>query len=173
MYLYRVPCFRGHPMSPDGLPKRREEAETVDSILKHVSLTMASVCPELRVAPVHTGSAAGGRSGLPVPPLGGTPVPGLGSFVSSAPRERGMSGFAGSALVMREVIERPTTAPAVVAQAHAYAPANGAGAWNDHGRNEWADGGAAAFAGTAAIASKTQQTKKRAFRGLEPWRDPA
>jgi hypothetical protein len=51
--------------------------------------------------------------------------------------------------------------------AHAYAAAaNGAGA-----QAKWIESGVP-FAGSANVATKTQQTT-RAFRGLEPWRDPA
>ncbi|WP_329136222.1 hypothetical protein OG552_24085 [Streptomyces sp. NBC_01476] len=84
---------------------------------------------------------------------------------------------------VRERSERPTQAPAVaaaVAQAQAYAsaaPTNGAGAGGAKGAN--AANGAAlngrafkeyAFNGQQ---KKTQQHGKWAFRGLEPWSDPA
>ncbi|MEV6011580.1 hypothetical protein AB0M29_32790 [Streptomyces sp. NPDC051976] len=71
---------------------------------------------------------------------------------------------------VRERNERPIQAPAVAAaaktQASAYAfaaAANGAGAGTANG----IDGG------TAKGQQKTQQHGKWAFRGLEPWSDPA
>jgi len=74
-------------------------------------------------------------------------------------------------LPVSERIERPTQAPAVAAakaQAQAYAfaaAANGAGAGTAKG--------AEAANGHANGQQKTQQHGKWAFRGLEPWSDPA
>jgi hypothetical protein len=79
-------------------------------------------------------------------------------------------------LPARERSERPTGAPAVAAakaQASAYAfaaAANGAGATSAHA------GGTADGSGIAngnGQQKKTQQHGKWAFRGLEPWSDPA
>lgn len=67
--------------------------------------------------------------------------------------------------IKRERAERPTWAPVAGAWAHAYVVASGAGAQ----ANEAED---ASFTATDVATIRTQQTK-RAFRGLEPWRDPA
>ncbi|MBY8876957.1 hypothetical protein [Actinacidiphila acidipaludis] len=85
------------------------------------------------------------------------------------------TGLSAAALLpispVRERSERPTQAPAVAAakaQAQAYAfaaAANGAGAGTATG--------AAGANGHAIGQQKTQQHGKWAFRGLEPWSDPA
>ena len=67
------------------------------------------------------------------------------------------------------VSERPTKAPAAAAaQAHAYAFAFAAANGAEAGP-EWVD----AFATPHATAVTQQHHMMRAFRGLEPWRDPA
>ncbi|WP_329174965.1 hypothetical protein [Streptomyces sp. NBC_01477] len=75
-------------------------------------------------------------------------------------------------LPIRVRSERPTEAPAVAmaakAKAHAFtsaAAANGAGDGNAKG--------AEGANGSANGQQKTQQYGKWAFRGLEPWSDPA
>ncbi|MER5973828.1 hypothetical protein ABT112_29645 [Streptomyces sp. NPDC002055] len=80
----------------------------------------------------------------------------------------GLSGGAEARLDERHIAvrnERPTQAPAAVeAQASAYAFAvKGADL-----QQKWADGG---FAG--GTTSAAEHHTMRAFRGLEPWRDPA
>jgi hypothetical protein len=99
------------------------------------------------------------------------------SVIATCPLGMSMSGpglsLSTSALlpvipVLRR-IERPTMAPAVAAakaQAQAYAfaaAANGAGAGTAEGANGHAIG----------QHQKTTQHGKWAFRGLEPWSDPA
>lgn len=141
------------------------------SNMKLTSLTVAAPCPVLpSAAPSLARVAAAEQPGLSALSLGGARLrsAGLPDVTRLFMRECGMSGLAVSAAAGRGISERPTQAPAVaVAQAHAYATANGA-----ETRNAWADGNDSALIGGAAIATKTQQTK-RAFRGLEPWRDPA
>ncbi len=72
------------------------------------------------------------------------------------------------------ISERPTQAPAAeAAQATRYAlAANGAGL-----RQQWVDGGFTAkeadVTGNATTVATQHHSTKRAFRGLEPWRDPA
>lgn len=84
-------------------------------------------------------------------------------------RGTGLSGAAEARLVERGIVainERPTKAPAAVAaaQASAYAfAAKGAEL-----QQMWTDGG---FAGVTTSAA--EHHTMRAFRGLEPWRDPA
>jgi hypothetical protein len=80
---------------------------------------------------------------------------GLSGAVEARRVERGMTA----------VNERPTQAPAAVAaQASACAhAAKGAGL-----RQKWTDGGSASGTSSAA-----EYHTMRAFRGLEPWRDPA
>jgi hypothetical protein len=125
----------------------------VSSIVKFTGHTGTAACPVLSTVPSLTQgllgeSRATGLSGLVVSGTAGSRV-----------RATGLAGIA-----MRERSERPTQAPAAVAQAHAYAATNGADA-----EATWRDGGmAAAFAGAAVTKQQT-----RAFRGLEPWRDPA
>jgi hypothetical protein len=81
----------------------------------------------------------------------------------------GLSGAVEARLVERGTVavnERPTQAPAAVAaaQASAYAlAAKGADL-----QREWTDGGFAA--GTTSAA---EHHTMRAFRGLEPWKDPS
>jgi hypothetical protein len=89
---------------------------------------------------------------------------------------RGTGLPTGSLLVLpiRERIERPTQAPAVAAAAKATfaygvaAAANGAGAGS--ATTAFAAGG---NAGANGQQQKTTQHGKWAFRGLEPWSDPA
>jgi hypothetical protein len=95
------------------------------------------------------------------------------SFIGAGVRGTGLS--VSSALLpvlpVRERSERPTQAPAAAAKAQATtayafaAAANGAGA----GTAEGAEGAN----GHAIGQQKTQQHGKWAFRGLEPWSDPA
>ncbi|WP_193453429.1 hypothetical protein [Streptomyces rutgersensis] len=78
----------------------------------------------------------------------------LGTGVSGLAAVRPVSPISLSNLPVRERNERPTQAPAAeaVAQAHAYAYA---------------------FAAAGAGFPKTKQHTMWAFRGLEPWSDPA
>ncbi|MGP3982670.1 hypothetical protein [Streptomyces sp. KR80] len=84
-------------------------------------------------------------------------------------RSTGLSGAGEARLVERGTVvvnERPTQAPAAVAAAAASAyalAANGADL-----QQKWAVGGFA----TGTTSAAEHQTM-RAFRGLEPWRDPA
>ncbi|MEU6849959.1 hypothetical protein ABZ901_08535 [Actinacidiphila alni] len=91
-------------------------------------------------------------------------------------RATGLSSAALPVLPIRERSERPTQAPAAAvaakAQAHASAyaaTANGAGA----GTAKVATNGLAAGFANGNGQQKTQQYGKWAFRGLEPWSDPA
>jgi hypothetical protein len=92
------------------------------------------------------------------------------SFAGAGVRGTGLSVSSAllPALPVRERSERPTQAPAAAAKAQAttaYAfavAANGAGAGTAEGAN-----------GHAIGQQKTQQHGKWAFRGLEPWSDPA
>ncbi|GGO85760.1 hypothetical protein [Wenjunlia tyrosinilytica] len=131
------------------------------SIVKFSSLAVAAPCSEreLSIAPHFTKVSLGDSRGT------GLSARSLGTSVLEASRLRGTGLFAPD---MREGGERPMQAPAVAAAvAHAYAAAvNGAGA-----QAKWIESGVP-FAGSANVATKTQQTT-RAFRGLEPWRDPA
>jgi hypothetical protein len=78
------------------------------------------------------------------------------------------------ARVLGRVDERPFQAPAAAAaQASRYAlAANGAGL-----RQQWVDGGFTANGTSEAtkrhLGTTQHHSKVRAFRGLEPWRDPA
>lgn len=131
------------------------------SILK-LNGTVAAACPELSAAPTAVKSPI--TDGL----LGEsrrTGLPGLGAPGSADWRLRatGVSG-AGMRLLSSG---RPTQAPAVAAaEAHAYAETNGAGAQAK--RLE-----PVAFAAAADATTAQKQQTTRAFRGLEPWRDPA
>lgn len=123
----------------------------------------------LKLTSVKPGSLAVAAS-CPDRILASRPVAFEGTRLSGS----GATGFGGSVVresvmglsAMRERNERPIQAPAVaVAQAaHAYVAANGAGA-----QATWA--GDALITGDADTTRKQQTT--RAFRGLEPWRDPA
>jgi hypothetical protein len=92
-------------------------------------------------------------------------------------RATGLSSAALPVLPVRERNERPIQAPAAAVaakvQAHASAfaaAANGAGAGTaKDALNGFAGGGFASGNGQ----QKTQQYGKWAFRGLEPWSDPA
>ncbi|MGP3999841.1 hypothetical protein [Streptomyces sp. 8N706] len=92
-----------------------------------------------------------------------------GSLQSLRMSFTGLSGAAEARRVERGIVavnERPTQAPAAVAaaQASAYAfAAKGADL-----QQNWTDGG---FAG--GTTSAAEHHTMRAFRGLEPWRDPA
>ncbi|MET9856710.1 hypothetical protein ABZY57_27690 [Streptomyces sp. NPDC006450] len=86
----------------------------------------------------------------------GLPVTGLSAMCADSP----VRPAAPSALLVRERNERPTQAPVAVLAAEAQAH------------------GAYAFAAAAGAGSKTQTKKQQhhlmwAFRGLEPWSDPA
>lgn len=86
-------------------------------------------------------------------------------------RGTGLSAESLLVLPVRERNERPTQAPAVAAAAKAQgaygfaAASNGAGAGTPKG--------AFATGGFANGQQKTTQHGKWAFRGLEPWSDPA
>lgn len=125
------------------------------------SPAMAAACPELSHAARPDGSTAAGLPGS-ASPFGGSRLRGTG--LSGA----GTAGLGLSASAVCAVSERATKAPtAVVAQAHAYAAAEGAAdgtCWNDDAKSF--------LEGRDAVVTTKQQTK-RAFRGLEPWRDPA
>jgi hypothetical protein len=127
----------------------------VESIVKFTGRPGTAACPAQPAVPPLTQGLLGD--------FRGTGLSGLAAS-GSADARVGATGLSG--IAMRERSERPTQAPAVaVAQAHAYAAANGADA-----QATWRDGGMAlAFAG----AGVTKQQTTRAFRGLEPWRDPA
>lgn len=104
---------------------------------------------------------------------------GVSPVSDSALRGTGLSGVSAvrpepvanlSVLPVREAIERPIQAPAA-ARAYAYAPAaNAKGAGSRNVQQDWATGG---FTGSGHTAVTTQHRKMRAFRGLEPWRDPS
>lgn len=133
------------------------------SIVKLTSQGVAAACPELSYASRPAGSATAGLPGLAASSLGGIRL--RGASLSEAR----MAGLGLSASAVREVSERPIQAPAaVVAEAHAYAAANGAG----H-RTQWTDDVKTFFEGRDVVVTKKTQQTKRAFRGLEPWRDPA
>jgi hypothetical protein len=127
----------------------------VSGIVKFTDLAIGTAaCPALSAVPSLTQSLLGESRGTGLSGLA------LSGSADSRLRATGLSGAA-----IRERSERPTQAPAVVAQAHAYAAANGADA-----QATWRDGGMAfAFAGAGVMKQQTT----RAFRGLEPWRDPA
>ncbi|MET8679177.1 hypothetical protein ABZW18_16790 [Streptomyces sp. NPDC004647] len=96
--------------------------------------------------------------------LPGVTVPlgtGLSGAVEARPveRERGSVAISG----------RPTQAPAAVAMAAAQASAYALAANGADLQQKWTDGGFAGFTTSAA----EQHHTMRAFRGLEPWRDPA
>ncbi|MGK5626913.1 hypothetical protein [Streptomyces sp. URMC 123] len=85
-------------------------------------------------------------------------------------RGTGVSGGADVRHVERgtvAIIDRPVQAPvAAMGQAHAYAPpAPGADL-----QLKWTNG---AFLATGLSSAAEQYFTMRAFRGLEPWRDPA
>ncbi|MBM9507662.1 hypothetical protein [Actinacidiphila acididurans] len=88
---------------------------------------------------------------------------------------RGTGLSAASLLVMpsRERSIRPTQAPAVAAAAKAIPAYGFAAAANGAGAAEFALTGAAPGSGLANGQQKTTQHGKWAFRGLEPWSDPA
>jgi hypothetical protein len=83
----------------------------------------------------------------------------LGTGLSAISADSRVLLAAPSALLASERNERPTQAPVAVAEAQAH--------------------GAYGFAAAAGAGSQTKQTKKQqhhlmwAFRGLEPWSDPA
>lgn len=83
-----------------------------------------------------------------------------------------MSSAALPILPVRVRSERPTEASAVVAAAKAEAHALGLAAAAANGAGTGVSGAAGAN-GYAAGQQKTQQFGKWAFRGLEPWSDPA
>ena len=84
-----------------------------------------------------------------------------------------MSSAALPILAVRVSSERPTEASAVAAAATAKAHAFGLAAAAANGAGGRAVIGAAGANGYANGQQKTQQFGKWAFRGLEPWSDPA
>jgi hypothetical protein len=90
---------------------------------------------------------------------------------------RGTGLSAGSLLVLPilERVQRPTQAPAVVAAAKACSAFGDAAAPNGAGAGSATVAFAANGSGNANAYGhqKTTQHGKWAFRGLEPWRDPA
>ncbi|HEY5832608.1 hypothetical protein [Streptomyces sp.] len=86
----------------------------------------------------------------------------------------GLSSAALLVLPIRERSERPTQAPAVAAIAKAQAAFGFAAATNGAGTGIVKSAFAATGNGYANEQQKTQQHgSKWAFRGLEPWSDPA
>lgn len=84
-----------------------------------------------------------------------------------------MSSAALPILPVRVRSERPTEASAVAAAAKAEAHALGLAAAAANGAGTGIVSGAEGANGYAAGQQKTQQFGKWAFRGLEPWSDPA
>ncbi|GAB2633540.1 hypothetical protein GCM10027168_74740 [Streptomyces capparidis] len=118
--------------------------------LKLRSMAVVAACPDRVLASRAVMSDGTGLSGF-----------GAAGFAGLRPSGAVMAGSA-----VRERAERPIQAPEAVAQAHAYVAAKGAGV-----EAKWL-GDSSFTEGDAVFTTRTQQTT-RAFRGLQPWRDPA
>ncbi|WUG88665.1 hypothetical protein OHU74_24060 [Streptomyces sp. NBC_00454] len=128
-------------------PRRREEARPVTSFMTTTKMTDRSVAASCTL---------GSSTLLPLTGLTGT---GLSAICADSPALALVAAAAPVALLASERNERPTQAPVAVMAAEARAH------------------GAYAFAAAAGAGSK-KQTKQQhhlmwAFRGLEPWSDPA